>query len=207
LSQSNQLEFGVQLTYNDIAYSYQRNDTIVVLDRQDAGLQASLYLQDHWKPFAPLTVTLGGRATYYDVTGETYFEPRASLGYKITDRIRLKGAWGIYNQFATRIVREDITQGSRDFWLLADDVNNPISSATHYIAGISYETDELLFDVEAYYKDMSGLSEFSLRFTPARGNIQAEELFFEGVGTARGGGTFSTAQIWEGHRMGGLYAE
>jgi len=186
LSQSNQLEFGVQLTYNDIAYSYQRNDTIVVLDRQDAGLQASLYLQDHWKPFAPLTVTLGGRATYYDVTGETYFEPRASLGYKITDRIRLKGAWGIYNQFATRIVREDITQGSRDFWLLADDVNNPISSATHYIAGISYETDELLFDVEAYYKDMSGLSEFSLRFTPARGNIQAEELFFEGVGTARG---------------------
>ncbi len=106
--------------------------------------------------------------------------------------MRVKSAWGLYNQFVTRIVREDITTGSRDFWLVSDGETNPISKATHYIAGISYETGDWLFDVETFYKDMEGLSEFSLRFSrPIRGfrgggTSTVDELFFEGTGISKG---------------------
>ncbi|MCH8277107.1 MAG: TonB-dependent receptor, partial [Bacteroidetes bacterium] len=63
---------------------------------------------------------------------------------------------------------------------------------THYVLGASYETPDWLLDVESYYKDISGLTEFSLRFqrTPAVGReglgIEADELFFTGDGIARG---------------------
>ena len=124
------------------------------------------------------------------MTNQLYFEPRASLSYLLTDKIKLKGAWGKYYQFANRIVREDIQQGSRDFWLLADDKTVPISSAIHHIVGVSYETKNWLFDIEAYYKNLEGLSEYSTRFVPKGvGRDRAlnyEEFFHTGIGIAKG---------------------
>ena len=186
VGQRHRLGFGTQVTYNDIAYDLSFNDTLSILNRVDEGTQASLYLQDAWSATDRLTLTGGLRATYYDVTEETYYEPRASLAYQLTDRLKLKGAWGQYYQFANRVVREDVTQGSRDFWLLANDQTNPISSAIHYIGGLAYETSNYLFDVEYYHKEMDGLSEFSLRFSNSPGDQADGQLFFDGTGIAQG---------------------
>ena len=190
ISQANKLEFGVQATYNDIAYEFVQNDSISVLDRKDSGLTSSVYLQDK-HTFSNKLILLGGlRASYYGVNQKIYLEPRASLTYLLSDRIKLKGAYGKYHQQATRIVREDIQQGSRDFWLLADDERVPVSSSTHYIGGISYETPSFLFDVEAYYKELGGLSEYTTRLTtagfgPSR-TLNYEELFYTGTGVVKG---------------------
>ena len=113
-----------------------------------------------------------------------------SLTFLLSDRIKVKAAWGKYHQFANRIVREDIQQGSRDFWLLADDDKVPISSSHHHITGISYETSNWLFDIEAYYKTLDGLSEYSTRFVPTgfgrNQTIAYEEFFHTGSGIAKG---------------------
>ena len=100
--------------------------------------------------------------------------------------MKLKGAWGRYYQFVNRIVREDVTQGSRDFWLLADEENSPISFSEHLILGSSYEIDDWLFDIEYFEKEMTGLTEFSLRFQSALGADPNDQLFFEGTGISRG---------------------
>ena len=120
-----------------------------MLDRKDSGLTSSFYIQDKHTFSDKLILSGGLRTTYYDVNQKVYLEPRASLTYLLSNNIKLKGAWGTYNQQATRIVREDIQQGSRDFWLLANDEQVSVSSSTHYIGGISYETPAFLFDVEA----------------------------------------------------------
>lgn len=199
LSKDNQLEFGLQATYNDIAYEFTQNDTSTLINRDDQGLTASIYIQDK-HTFADRLILKGGlRTSYYDVTGKSYFEPRASLSYLLTDRFKLKAAWGKYYQFATRVVREDIQQGSRDFWLLANDETAPVSSATHYIAGLSYETPDWLFDVEGYYKPLEGLTEYTTRFSlggggsppggPGSGSgwtLDYEEFFYQGTGVAQG---------------------
>lgn len=190
LTQNNQLEFGLQSTYNDIKYNFTQNDTLSVLDRLNQGWTHSLYLQDR-QVFRDKLILKGGiRASQYTVTEQLYLEPRASLTYLVNNQIKLKGAWGIYNQFATRVVREDIQQGSRDFWILADDQDVPIGQSTHYIAGLSYETPKYLFDVESYYKTLDGLTEYSTRFVPSGfgpdRSLDYEEFFYTGTGVAKG---------------------
>ncbi|WP_020526438.1 TonB-dependent receptor domain-containing protein [Flexithrix dorotheae] len=186
LNENNKIEFGAQLTNNAIDYKYTLNDSLNVLDRADQGNVGALYLQDTWDITQKLQLKAGLRASYYDITEEFYLEPRASMQYKLSDKIKLKAAWGKYYQFVNRIIREDVSQGSRDFWLLANDETNPVSSAMHYIAGVSYETNNFLFDVEIFQKDMTGLSEFTLRFAGPRQAEAYEQLFYEGTGIARG---------------------
>lgn len=190
INQSNKLEFGLQATYNDIQYEFTQNDTISVLDRADVGLTSALYIQNTQTIEEKLIVSAGIRSSYYDVNSKVYLEPRASLTYLVSEAIKLKAAYGQYNQMATRIIREDIQQGSRDFWLLADDERVPVAYAEHYIAGVSYETPALLFDVEAYYKRMDGLSEYTTRLATTgvgtERQLNFEELFYTGTGIAKG---------------------
>ena len=180
------LEFGGQLTMNEVEYNYILNDSITVIDQKDKGLLKTAYLQDKWSPTEKLNIVGGIRTTHFDVTDEIYYEPRLSVSYKVNDKVKFKGAWGKYYQFVNRIVREDVTQGSRDFWLLANKENSPISFSQHFILGTSYEVDDWLFDVEFFEKEMTGLTEFSLRFQSALGTDPNDQLFFEGTGISRG---------------------
>lgn len=184
LSSAHKLEFGGNLTQSNVFLNFTANDTIRILDRDDEAAQISFYLQDQWKIFKPLALTLGVRATNYEPTKTTYWEPRTSFNLDITKNIALKGAWGQYHQFVNRIVNENVLEGNRDFWLLADEQLDP-GFAEHRILGISYENIDYLFDVEAYHKDLDGVAEFSQRFR--RGpNQEPEDLFFLGTGISRG---------------------
>jgi ferric enterobactin receptor len=188
INDRNTLEFGLQNTFNDIAYTYAQNDTSTVLDRQSKGNTSSIYLQDKVSLFNDrLTLTGGLRGTYFEPSAKMYAEPRYSAAFKLSNKIRLKAAGGIFYQYANRIVREDILRGSRDFWILSDGESVPVSKATHYIGGISYETKDYLFDVEAYYKKLDGLTEYSLRFggNPAEG-FSYNENFYNGTGYSQG---------------------
>lgn len=211
LSQHNQLDFGLQTTWNRIEYNYTQNDTTTVLDRLDEGLTTAIYLQDRHTFNDNLILKGGLRGSHYSLTNKIYIEPRLNMTYLLTDAIRLKAAWGKYHQFATRIVREDIQQGSRDFWLLADDERVPISSAYHHIIGASYEDNTWLLDVEAYYKTLDGLSEYSTRFTPTGfgpgRELAYEEFFYTGTGIAKGVDLLLQRKVgrlsgWVGYTLG-----
>ncbi len=184
---NNQLQFGNMHTNYDIKYTYSQNDTTTVIDKDDKGYTSSVYLQNRTKLFNNrLQFVAGLRANYFNITDQWYYEPRFSATYNVTKRLTLKGAWGNYYQFANRIVREDILAGSRDFWLLSNGTNIPVSNSQHYIAGLAYETPQYLFSVEGYHKDLSGLSEYSLRFTPSSQGIKYDENFYNGTGFAQG---------------------
>jgi outer membrane receptor protein involved in Fe transport len=161
-----------------------RDDSLTILDRDQQAGRTEVYLEDQWQLLPRLSLTLGARGSHYDQTGRNYFEPRAAASWRISDRFTLRGAYGQYHQFVNQVVRENVTEGSRDFWLLADTTLVPVQGATHYIAGVTYETPDFLFAVEAYRKDLNGLAEFSLRFDPGGANI--DKLFYSGTGVARG---------------------
>ncbi len=183
----NSFEFGGMITYNDIKYKYSQNDTSTVIDRHTSGTTYSGYFQDRLRLLNnKLLIVPGVRYNYYSVTAQSFTEPRFSISYQPNNHVTLKGASGRYYQFAKRVIREDVLQGSRDFWTLADGKNLPVSYADHFIAGGSYETDGWLFDMEAYYKRLYGLSEYSLRFTPTFGKVDYNESFYQGTGETRG---------------------
>lgn len=187
ISKSIQIEGGGFASYFDISYNYTQNDTVSILDKQDYGLLAGGYLQTKIKMFNNKVQLLPGiRTSYFNETNKLYYEPRASLIINLTDKLNFNAAYGKYYQFANRVVREDITSGSRDFWILSDDEDVPVSSSTHYIAGLSYETKDYLFSAEGYYKQLDGLSEYSLRFDASFQGVNYLENFYTGQGYARG---------------------
>ncbi|MDW3647334.1 MAG: TonB-dependent receptor [Bacteroidia bacterium] len=184
LNARHKLEFGSLLTEAKVDYEFVRDDTLSILDLEQEGRYAALYVSDIWKPSPKLSINAGIRGTYYNISNEIYWAPRFSFEYKLSDQIRLKGAYGKHFQFVNRIVNENVTEGSRDFWLLADDDLVKVSSAEHFVIGASYETDDFIFDVEAYRKNLTNLAEFSLRFQ--RADIDRDRLFFLGNGFAEG---------------------
>jgi hypothetical protein len=187
ISGENKLEFGLGYSSYQIGYRYAQSDTLSILDMQSSGNLLAVYAQDRWTIGKKLTIVPGVRVTYYDVTSSAYTEPRLQAFYKVSERLRLKASTGRYYQLVNRIVREDISAGSRDIWLLSDNEGIPVSSAIHFVAGGSYETKDYLFDVEAYYKKLYNLSEYTLRFAPSFiDNSGYQEFFYNGRGYSRG---------------------
>ncbi len=186
-ARSSTVEFGALLTQSDVRYSFEQlqGDSVRgALDLAGDALQTSGYVQNVWTGPAGLKLTTGARGTHSDATGRAYFEPRASLEVPLGSNLKVKGAWGRYNQFIKRVENEDILEGSRDFWVLADSVLPP-TSAEHSVLGVSYETRDFLIDLEGYYKNLDGVTQFSTR--SRRGPGQAlSELFFSGTGVAKG---------------------
>ena len=187
-SASQQIEAGIQFSSLAIDYAYKQNDTLTVLGKNDRGNLLTAYVQDRLSLLDNrLTLTPGLRATQYGVTGQLYTEPRVSAAYRVNNRFRLKAATGLYYQFVKQVTREDISQGNRTFWLLSGTPSLPVASSWHYIAGASYETAGYLLDVEAYAKDLRGVTEYTLRFAPQIGRgLVPQETFFNGTGTVRG---------------------
>ncbi len=181
LSRAHQVEFGAGLSRFDARYLSTLNDTISIIDRsEDANLYMA-YLQDTWRA-GLWKITFGLRGSDYQLSGGLHIEPRASFTYHLSNRLQVKGAWGRYTQFVNRIVNENVLEGSRDFWVLADNELEP-GTSEHYIAGLSYETDRWLFSAEAYRKDMDNLVEFSRR---VRRLDDPGNYFFLGSGRAEG---------------------
>jgi hypothetical protein len=183
----NKLEFGLNASNYRIDYHYSQSDTVNLLNIQNRGTLLAAYAQNRWTVDNRLTIVPGARLSFYDVTGKIYAEPRFQAFYTMNKRLSLKASMGYYYQFVNRIVREDISAGSRDIWLLSDNKGIPVSSSAHFVAGGSYETKDYLFDVEAYYKKLYNLSEYTLRFAPSLSdNAGYQEFFYNGQGYSRG---------------------
>ena len=204
LTSRHRLDFGAWLSSTDVDYRYIRDDSLTVLDQSQSSLRVAGYVQDAWDVADRLSLTVGARASFDRGTSESYLEPRASARLDVTDRFTLKAAAGRYHQFVNRVVNENVTEGSRDFWLLADGELVDVTASDHLVAGASYETGGYLFDIELYRKETTGLSEFSLRFR--RNNIDPLNLFFAGSGVARGAEFLRPEEVRRLHGLGVLHA-
>ncbi|MEQ1692485.1 MAG: TonB-dependent receptor, partial [Gemmatimonas sp.] len=189
LTSWSRVEFGVWNTQNTVTYDFLiggadttpqgRNTT-----RDGTGTLSAVYAQHTWTPIPSVDLTTGVRANRYDVTAATYIEPRLGAGWQLTPSLRLKAAWGRYHQFVNRVENEDVLQGSRDFWLLADSSLKP-NASTHTIAGFLFDRPSWALNVEAYDKTLENATIFSRRYRQAFG-VNTGSFFFTGEGRSRG---------------------
>jgi len=183
-------EFGVWGTRNSVTYQFAVGGTTDTVQsrrntvRNGESTTRAAYVQHKWTPVSAVDITTGVRGTQYDATGETFIEPRVNAGWQVTPSLRFKGAWGRYHQFVNRVENEDVLQGSRDFWLLADSTLRPQGS-THVIAGVLYDRPAWALNIEAYDKTLENATLFSRRYRQAFG-VNTGSFFFTGDGRARG---------------------
>jgi ferric enterobactin receptor len=182
-----------------IDYQYTQNDTSRLIDQHNSGITTGGYTEVEYEPNNKWHIQPGLRTTYFSPTGKLYTEPRLSAIFHLTDNINLKGATGRFYQFTNQVTREDVSGGNRNFWVLSNNSNIPVGVADHFILGTSYETNKFLFDVEAYYKNLNGLTEYTLRQTGGSTNGRAllmgggatqtstiSQNFYNGVGYTKG---------------------
>lgn len=186
----NILEFGAFGTWYAIDYRYQQNDTLTILDKNIKATITGLYLQDKLTLFDNLlTLTPGLRFNYFSSTGKIYPEPRLTASYLLSPKLTINGSTGLYYQFANRVVREDVMSGNRDFWILSNGKEIPVSSSLHFNLGLNYDLSDYLFSAEGFYKHNQNVTEYSMRYRsiPQPGSsVQSTEQFFTGDGYSIG---------------------
>jgi ferric enterobactin receptor len=161
LQNNDQISFGFLIRQNNIYYHKDADKIYVYDNANQTGWTTSAYLQDRISVFDRLTLKPGIRLSYYNGTGNLYFEPRFSANLKVSDVLSLRLATGRYCQFINQVLAPQETGYNKNFWVLADNSLHPEVSSNHFISGFTVEKGRFLFDVEGYYKTFSGLQEYA----------------------------------------------
>jgi len=119
------------------------------------------YLQGNWKPTWKWDIEAGLRYNLFNSdTTYQHLSPRFSAKYRLTDKINLKAATGLYYQYLHRIPRFIVS----DIWTSSNKYQKA-SSSIHYILGYQQEiADDYEFEVEGYYKTYHNIFSFNQTF-------------------------------------------
>ena len=143
----------------------------------------SVYISDTWRPTQKWKIVSGLRSSYLSDGDYLRLEPRLSLEYKATDRIRLQTAYGRYNQYLTLITNEAFS--GFDVWLTADDGVKPSFGDQFIIGAKTIPFEGFGFDVELYYRTMNDIFELDPFLQDVSG-LDYPDLFRIGNGDAYG---------------------
>jgi hypothetical protein len=147
----------------------------------------SLYIQDNWTISDHWEATPGIRLNGFSEGNYLRLEPRLSVEYIPTDRLRLQAAYGRYNQFLTLISNEAFT--GFDVWLTADEGVPPAYGDQYVVGAKTLPFHNYGLDLELYYRTMKDLFEPD-PFLPDRAGLPYEETFRFGEGYAYGAELF-----------------
>ncbi|MFN1836151.1 TonB-dependent receptor [Balneola sp. MJW-20] len=153
---------------------------------------ASVYVQDEWRPTQKWKITPGIRMNYFSDGSYFRAEPRVSVEYRASDRLRLQTAYGRYNQFLTLISNEAFS--GFDVWLTSDQGVRPAYGDQFIVGAKTIPFKDYGFDVELYYRTMNDLFELDPFLPDAAGFLYAD-LFRVGEGYAYGAEFFFEKRV------------
>ena len=125
----------------------------ILADVDDQGNEFNAFLQDEWQLHPKLALNVGARYLYqqYRKEGIQRYEigPRVALAVKPTQKLTLRGAWGIYHQ-PVHLMGIPVEDGV--------ETAGRAEQAVHYIIGTEYTpTDNFLVSIEGYYNTFDNL--------------------------------------------------
>ena len=137
--------------------------------------RAEGYLQARYDPLSYLSIALGTRLDYLDLTEQLSVQPRGSVSLKLRSGFNLRFAYGHYEQ------------SPKPYQILSENGNADLKSSLtrHYIMEIEHElTSQTEFKFATYYKDSQKLVTEGEASTPSEvqpastgGRLATEEPF------------------------------
>ena len=164
LSNDNKIEGGMEYNLRSIIYDYIMDDELYYEYGIEKSKNLSLYLTNQWNINNKLQLNTGLRSVYYNISNQTYFEPRFSVAYNISKNVQLNAAAGKYTQFVNRVVFNDIINNSNDFWYIANNQDVPVLEAYHLITGVQINYKKLNLSVDVFRKEIAGVSKYNLQY-------------------------------------------
>jgi hypothetical protein len=168
----NQFKYGIDITGFGTNFTYYSSTGQRLVQEENntelAGFAAYKFI------VKDLILDIGFRAQYYASIRVISPEPRLGAKYNITDKLRLKGAFGMYSQnlisagsdrdvvnlfYGFLVAPQDLQDTFTQEDGTVTEVNNPLQKAQHYILGVEYDvTDKISVNVEGYIKNFSQLT-------------------------------------------------
>lgn len=163
------LQFGLSVERNSVLFKedYDFSGPDNSFNQDSHGNQVSVFFQDRWQIFDKLQFTPGLRATHYDLTSSEYWEPRLAMQYQLVNNVYLKASWGRFYQFLLNGGGAEETYNLQKSWLLAESQFLKPANAEHRIAGLNWEINNFLLDIEFYFKKQNNLLEKINQFDTA----------------------------------------
>jgi outer membrane receptor protein involved in Fe transport len=118
----------------------------------------NLYIQDEYHPTPSFSLKPGIRIDYPLYLRQIYLQPRFQFSVKLTEHWKVRGAWGLYNQFMAETSILDDLGNYHYFWVICDDEHIPVLHAQHLIGGIVLQKGGLTLSVESFYKGVQGIT-------------------------------------------------
>ncbi len=124
------------------------------------------YLQARYDPLPSVSIALGTRLDYLNLTKELSVQPRGSVNFKLPSDFNIRFAYGNYEQ------------SPKPYELLSENGNPDLESslARHYIMEIEHDlTSQTEFKFATYYKDEQKLvTKDKVLTTPESGSASSE---------------------------------
>ncbi|MFA6572172.1 MAG: TonB-dependent receptor, partial [Bacteroidota bacterium] len=183
-------KFGFEVTNYTFGYLQNFTGNTDSTQQGSSGGSTNLTIQDwNYSIFGQVNYTLiellslqmGARVAYWDLSKQWMFDPRIAVRYQFQSNVAIKAAFGIYHQNLKLATQPDFS--FFDTWLPTDN-SIPASRSLHYI--LSVETnpfDGYTLDFDLYYKKMYNVTE--LNTTALKGEVVAD-MFYVGNADAYG---------------------
>ena len=149
--------------------------------------ELSLYIGDDWAISRKLRANFGVHYSVFDIDGKSHghLSPRASLRYRPTSNVALKAAYSRTAQFVHQLNQSAISLPT-DQWVPIVADQKP-QTADKVAAGVYYSLhNRYTFSVEAYYKWMHNLLDFSDEYYLLPPEVSWDSKLTAGKGTAKG---------------------
>ncbi|KAA5825080.1 hypothetical protein FPF71_07745 [Algibacter amylolyticus] len=103
---------------------------------------------------------IGVRGNYFQKFNKLLIEPRLNVRQKLSNQFALKLQGEFKNQSATQIIdfQDDFLGVENRRWILANNESIPISESKQAAFGFEYSHNNLIVDVEGFYKTVDGIT-------------------------------------------------
>lgn len=181
-------KIGTELINHKIIYNFKDNNDQKIRGNNRVN-DMSVFALGDCNFLKKVNIKAGLRSTYFQGTDKLYHSPRILLAYKLQESLKFRSSFGMYQQFIREFPFE--YRGTpKKLWVAAGQNDIPVLESKNWMIGISKVFYHFGINVELYYKDYKGLTEF-LILDPGRGNEEEgpglrDYSLFTGDGFTRG---------------------
>jgi hypothetical protein len=187
LTDSQKITAGYQVSYTDLDVIIRKinplENSVEDAGQSDTNFKNALFGEYTLSFKNNAFLNAGVRLVHYNSVDRFLVEPRINFEYPLNDRFRIKTAIERRNQPISQLIEFNHTELrlENNLWRLSDDNQYPLLSSNQISGGILYSHKNLNIDVDAYYKELEGLTTFTNGFSNPLENLEEGESTIKGL--------------------------
>ncbi|HKK12112.1 MAG TPA: TonB-dependent receptor, partial [Flavobacteriaceae bacterium] len=165
------LGFGYQFSSSKVKYALSFMDSESPEDNFDqsnidTNNISALYADYKFRIKDKWFINLGLRTNYYSVLDKFFIEPRFQFEAKINSDFRFRASSESLHQGVSQIVEFNTKAFGLEnqIWAISDDSTIPVLKSIQFTSGLVFGKGGWGIDLEAYYKNVKGLTSYNLGF-------------------------------------------